>query len=197
MSRAERVAKLIGAARAGYDAHVTDPKARTSTTVIFDALSGPLEIDDVPGEQLPVCDLIETVAGAERMPDAPLRDLAAALRDIMPDLRWYKRVDDPPVEDETYQAGHANAMIVGPRGLVPHKDIWLGLSLLAPHVRYPDHDHPPEETYLVLSEGEFFQEGRSWFRPGIGGSFYNRPGILHAMRSGDTPLFAMWALRAA
>ncbi|NMD08831.1 MAG: transcriptional regulator, partial [Phyllobacteriaceae bacterium] len=26
------------------------------------------------------------------------------------------------------------------------------------------------------------------------GSFYNPPGILHAMRSGDAPLLAIWAL---
>lgn len=35
-----------------------------------------------------------------------------------------------------------------------------------------------------------------WFSPGIGGSFYNVPGIRHAMRSLDTPPFAFWALRA-
>ena len=48
----------------------------------------------------------------------------------------------------------------------------------------------------MLSEGEFRQGDGDWFAPGIGGSFYNVPGIRHAMRSGDTPLFALWALRA-
>ncbi|MEK1886834.1 MAG: dimethylsulfonioproprionate lyase family protein, partial [Phyllobacterium sp.] len=61
--------------------------------------------------------------------------------------------------------------------------------------RYPDHDHSPEEVYLVLSNGEFRQGEGEWFSPGIGGSFYNVPNINHAMRSLDKPLFAFWALR--
>jgi quercetin dioxygenase-like cupin family protein len=88
-------------------------------------------------------------------------------------------------------------MIVGPGGLEPRHDVWLGVSLLAPGVRYPDHTHAPEETYLVLSRGTFRQNDGPWFEPGIGGSFYNPPGILHAMRAEDEPLFAFWALWAA
>jgi quercetin dioxygenase-like cupin family protein len=87
-------------------------------------------------------------------------------------------------------------MIVGPNGLEDRRDLWLGVTLMAPHVRYPNHDHSPEETYLVLSHAEFMQADNEWFAPGIGGSFYNPPGIRHAMRSGDKPLFALWALLA-
>ena len=50
------------------------------------------------------------------------------------------------------------------------------------------------QTYLVLSDGEFRQGSGDWFTPGVGGSFYNTPFITHAMRSADTPLFALWAL---
>jgi hypothetical protein len=66
---------------------------------------------------------------------------------------------------------------------------------MAPKVRYPDHQHEPEEVYLVLSEGDFRQGEGAWFSPGIGGSFYNPPKIKHAMRSVARPLFAFWALR--
>jgi hypothetical protein len=85
-------------------------------------------------------------------------------------------------------------MIVGPAGLEHRTDAWLGVSLLAPHVRYPDHNHGPEETYLVASEGEFRQLDNEWFSPGRAGSFFNPPNIKHAMRSGDRPLLAFWAL---
>lgn len=86
-------------------------------------------------------------------------------------------------------------MFVGPGGLERRTDVWIGVPLLAPEVRYPDHTHPPEETYLVLSAGQFRQEDGPWFEPGIGGSFYNPPGIVHAMRSNSEPLFAFWTLR--
>jgi hypothetical protein len=86
-------------------------------------------------------------------------------------------------------------MIIGPGGLEERSDIWLGVTLMAPHVRYPDHNHTPEEVYLVMSPGAFRQGEGEWFSPGIGGSFYNVPKIKHAMRSTDTPLLAFWALR--
>lgn len=70
----------------------------------------------------------------------------------------------------------------------------MGATLIAPNVRYPDHDHAPEETYLVLADGDFMQGDSGWFTPGVGRSFYNPPGIKHAMRSGEKPLFAFWAL---
>jgi hypothetical protein len=87
-------------------------------------------------------------------------------------------------------------MILGPNGLEERGDIWLGVTLMAPNVRYPNHVHAPEEVYLVLSKGEFRQDDGAWFSPGIGGSFYNAPSIRHAMRSVETPLLALWALQA-
>ena len=70
-------------------------------------------------------------------------------------------------------------------------------TLLAPHVRYPVHNHAPEEVYLVLSDS-WFQHGEGvWFEPGIGGTFYNTPHIKHAMASGAAPLFAIWCLAGA
>ena len=70
----------------------------------------------------------------------------------------------------------------------------LGASLLAPGVVYPDHDHPPEEIYLVMSAGDWFNPGAGWYTPGAGGAVHHPPGIVHAMRSGTTPLLAVWCL---
>lgn len=85
-------------------------------------------------------------------------------------------------------------MILGPAGLENRTDVWLGVSLLAPHVRYTDHSHAPEETYLVLSDGQFQHGESAWLSPGVGGSIYNPPWVRHAMRSGTAPLLALWAL---
>ena len=67
-------------------------------------------------------------------------------------------------------------------------------SRVAPRVRYPDHQHPPEEIYVVMSEGEWRQENHPWFSPGAGGIVHNPPDIVHAMRSADAPLLAIWCL---
>ena len=84
--------------------------------------------------------------------------------------------------------------LVGPGGFEEREDVMVGVSLVAPHVTYPDHSHPPEEVYLVLSEGEWWNTAMGWVHPGPGGLVYNPPGITHAMRAGDAPLLALWFL---
>ena len=65
---------------------------------------------------------------------------------------------------------------------------------MAPGITYPDHRHPPEEVYIVLSNGQWRQGSGPWHAPGVGGIVYNPHDIVHAMRSGDSPLLAIWCL---
>ena len=83
---------------------------------------------------------------------------------------------------------------IGPGGVEERRDVMIGASLLAPNVRYPDHNHAPEEIYLVLTPGRFQHGNSGWFTPGVGGTLHNVPSIKHAMASEDTPFLAMWCL---
>jgi hypothetical protein len=168
-------------------------EARASLNRIAAALESPASRRARPGNRLPVCSHLET-ALAVKTSTASLRKLMETFRDIEPALIWQRRASFDETASSNFVDGHANAMIIGPAGLESRHDLWLGVSLLAPAVRYPDHAHAPEETYLVLSEGEFRQGEGDWFAPGIGGSFYNPPWTKHAMRSANAPLFAFWAL---
>ena len=118
---------------------------------------------------------------------------AQSLLSLSDSLAWWQRADATKV-GEPFESGHANATIVGPRGLEEREDVWVGVSLIAPGIDYPVHHHPPEEVYLVLSEGHWNQNNGSWQEPGIGGIVHNPPNILHAMRSGEKPLLATWCL---
>lgn len=143
---------------------------------------------------LPVCRWFAQAA-AHHPDDPDLAAVFAALRDLYPLMVWRRRTGDATASPGFSEA-HANAMLLGPGGIEDRRDFWLGVSLLAPQTRYPDHHHAPEETYLVLSPGEFRRDHGNWFEPGVGGSFFVPPDTLHAMRSGDAPLFAIWALWA-
>ena len=145
--------------------------------------------------RLPVCEHLPAALDTAGTGASDLTALLAAFEALEPSLRWRTR-QGGPTASANFAEGHANAMIVGPSGMEPRDDVWVGVSLLAPDVRYPDHDHGPEEVYLVLSPGEFRQGEGDWFAPGIGGTFYNVPNIRHAMRSGPQPLFAIWCLWA-
>ena len=193
--RSENLQFFVDAAFAAFDQFAKAPEARRSIPQIFTLLeqSGPER--EGPGRRLPVCKNLDEVLPIDTSEPA-LQRLVECFKAIEPSLEWRQRTKCDGTESENFLDGHANAMIIGPGGLEERSDLWIGVTLMMPHVRYPDHDHAPEEVYLVLSKGEFRQGEGDWFSPGIGGSFYNTPGIKHAMRSVDAPLFAFWALLA-
>lgn len=195
MRRDPALQSFVDAALAAFTEVSPGPEARTSLQRIAGALATPAPRRERPGSRLPVCAHLDA-ALAVAMPRPSLGHLIDGFRAIEPDLEWVRRASHDETASANFVDGHANAMILGPAGLENRRDVWFGVSLLAPHVRYTDHAHAPEETYLVLSEGEFRQGDDDWFAPGIGGSFYNVPFITHAMRSGAAPLFAFWALWA-
>ena len=137
--------------------------------------------------RLPVCDWI---VPALAMQDGPL---ARAFARIEGQLTWGRRASADPA-NLAFWDGHANAVILGPGGLEDRKDVWVGATVMAPGVLYPDHNHAPAEVYLPLSPGEWWNAGMDWTDPGIGGFIYNPPGILHAMRAGPAPFLALWFL---
>jgi hypothetical protein len=164
---------------------------------VFDALDHPHQIVTKEPVRLPACTHLGDALDTAREAKASLARIADAFAALEPHLTWARRTSVDHTASANFNDGHANAMIVGPNGFESREDVWIGVSLLAPHVRYPDHHHAPEEVYLVLSKGKFRQGENEWFEPGIGGSFYNTPNIKHAMASADAPLFAVWCLAPA
>ncbi len=162
---------------------------------VFDALR---KNEGGPGnsapERLPVCDALDSALHLAGTGPAPISELAAALRDLSPRLQWKRRNTSVP-DGTSFHDGHANALVAGPGGLEVREDVWVGISLLAPHVRYPDHRHHPEEIYVSLAGGAWWNENMDWTTPGPGGLIYNKPNVLHAMRTEAQPLLAIWCLR--
>lgn len=193
-ARPDDLQSFLDATLDAFEGHAEEPRAQASLAKIRAALEAPGDMAEKAAGRLPVCALLDEVAVPERFEEPDLRRVIKAFGGIEPRLEWKTRGGDMSTASANIAEGHANAMIVGPGGIERRTDVWLGVSLLAPHVRYPDHNHPPEETYLVMSEGEFRHGDSGWFAPGVGGSLYNEPGISHAMRTGHKPMFAMWAL---
>lgn len=194
MTRPAALQDFLDIALPAMRARGTDGNAPASLTAISQAVVTP----GAPGAasaSLPVVQSHLPTALERPVDDQDLADLLAAVRALAPQLCWRKRTGDATAS-ANFPEAHANAMLLGPGGIEERRDVWIGLSLIAPGTRYPDHRHAPEETYLVLSPGSFRQGDGDWFQPGVGGSFYNPPDIIHAMRAENEPLFALWALRA-
>lgn len=192
-ARLPALQKVLDTLREAIAARTPGPAIEKSTARIFRALAESAACDTAQGQRLPVCQYWNVALDHARDAPCGLAALADALQALEPALRWVQR----PSENQAsanFGQGHANAVLVGPTGLEQRDDVWIGLSLMAPLVRYPDHNHPPEESYLLLSPGQFRQGDAPWFEPGTGGMSYNPPGIRHAMRSGPGPLLAIWCL---
>jgi hypothetical protein len=173
-------------------------RGTAAITAVADRIFTALEVPSTPAarpasDRLPVCRHLDTALETTRLQAGPIGALADAFAAIEPRLDWKIRAG-AEAQGEQFLNGHANATIVGSEGLEIRQDVWIGVSLLAPHTRYPDHRHPPEEVYVVLSDGEWRQGSGGWHAPGIGGLVYNSPNIVHAMRSGEQPLLAIWLL---
>jgi quercetin dioxygenase-like cupin family protein len=161
---------------------------------MFSALQTPPAQAARPGTaRLPVCCHLPPALEHARRQRGPVGALADAFAVIEGQLDWKLRAGAETQGDQ-FLHGHANATITGPEGLEIRHDVWIGVSLIAPHTQYPDHRHPPEEVYVVLSDGQWRQASNPWHEPGIGGLVYNPPNIVHAMRSAERPLLALWFL---
>lgn len=170
------------------------PASRDVAARIFSALEMPGEAEGAPTPaRVPACDQLAVALATARCGPGAIPALADALEAIAPRIAWYRRPGAQPAMGRFFD-GHASAVVVGPGGLERRDDVKVGLSLMAPQVRYPDHQHPPEEIYVVLTPGQWRQRAGPWHEPGAGGIVHNPPGIVHAMRSGASPLLAVWFL---
>lgn len=176
-----------------FDALRRNPAPGTQRCIdrVFTALTDHRGVGSNTPGRVPACAHLAPALANARVTQAALVEAFAA---VEPHLTWTKRAQSHPTASANFVDGHANALIVGPGAYEARDDVWVGVSLLAPHVRYPDHNHAPEEVYLALSEGRFQHGDEDWYRPGIGGQFYNTPNIRHAMASGDAPFLAIWCL---
>jgi hypothetical protein len=173
---------------------VTDPGASTAIARVQMAIESTRPGQSGGAARLPVCGYLARALETARASSEPLAALADAFAAIEPRLHWARRPVGGPCASENWLEGHANAMIIGPDGLEWSEDLQVGVSLMAPDVRYPDHNHLPEELYDGLSSGRFKHGSSSWIQPGIGGTIHNEPNVTHAMASDNAPFLAIWSL---
>lgn len=189
-------AVIDAAEQAFAGADLSDP-AKAALGKVFDRLATPGPAHKPEQRALAASTGMPFALAPLRARKDALAPLAEALLQLYPQMAWTTRKTIGPTASPNFVTRHANAMLIGPGGLEAREDVWVGLSFMARDTRYPDHDHPPEEVYLVLSEGAFWQEGADWLPRSPGQTVYNPPGILHAMRSSvETPFLALWCLPA-
>jgi len=182
----DALAVAIGSASKKYE------KTTSGAAFVFSALRTiEKQCDDAGQSNFPALEFLPAAVRSAQSGAALISALAGSLEVVASRLRWFQRLE-PDMPD--FVNGHANAHIIGPRGLEIRDDVVIGVTVMKPGLIYPNHQHPPDEMYVALSNGEWWQEGGAWHSPGCGGLVYNPSNITHTMRSGSQPLLAIWCL---
>jgi hypothetical protein len=143
--------------------------------------------------RVPACRHLPDTVGAAIMVDAAL---AAALAGMEDELHWRRSeaYSDAAMGQDGFMDNYGHAEIIGPTGLMAGDDFRLGFLLLGPNLHYLDHAHPAPELYWPLTGPTDWSRGRGPFTPRQAGEMiWHRPQEVHATRTHDQPLLALWA----
>ena len=96
-----------------------------------------------------------------------------------------------------YQSAKSHSpytQIVGPSCRIVREDFRLGLFLLPENVVYPNHQHSPDEVYIVLAGSGEWSLNRGTFDNKTAGNIIDIPSMtIHAMRTSATPALMLWS----
>ncbi|XUM52030.1 dimethylsulfoniopropionate lyase (plasmid) [Rhizobium sp. YTU87027] len=120
-----------------------------------------------------------------------LSDAAESLAELKETLLW-RSSRSGPFASLKFEQSHAHAILAGPGGLEERSDVRVGVTLMAPYSRFPDHVQFHSRVFLLLSDGEICFDLSNWFRANAGTIFFNEAGRQFAMRCTSEPLLAIW-----
>jgi mannose-6-phosphate isomerase-like protein (cupin superfamily) len=121
----------------------------------------------------------------------PLADVLNAFRPLADALPWRysysPRPDKPGLENSM-----AWAELVGPNAPFHSNHVCLGITVIGPHVHYPEHKHPAVEVYYVLSgTARWTAKGITKAQP-PGAYILHPANVVHVMETDDEPLIAAY-----
>ncbi|ODR92269.1 dimethylsulfonioproprionate lyase family protein [Sinorhizobium alkalisoli] len=161
---------------------------------IFHTLMKPSSLYSAGGNILPAAEhLAETLAEATRL-GGTIGAMADAILAIAPELRWY-RSRSGPFASVNFARDHAHASIIGPGGIEDRDDVHIGLTVMGPYSRFPDHRRKFPTAYLPLSRVEVLSDDGDWTVADPGRAFFVEEGREFAMRCTGNPLLLLWCQR--
>ncbi|MBV8741569.1 MAG: hypothetical protein JOZ12_07260 [Sinobacteraceae bacterium] len=141
---------------------------------------------------LPVLGWLAGMPGRAVPVTAPL---VRALESTATQLRWSQTYRLPEVP-ESFLQNYGWAEVIGLTGPVPGERLAAGFLMLGPHTHYPSHHHMAEELYVPLAGRALWQQGsRLWTERAPGELVHHHADELHAMRTTEQPLLALYVWR--
>jgi len=125
-----------------------------------------------------------------------LSEIYKAAKEAFVHVRWTEFYEEDSWS-KSFLPVFANGEGIGPDGRLFHNEIILGLFLLGPHTTYPEHAHPAEEFYIVLTGNPEFKVGadNDFELKNPGEVVLHHSDISHSIRSSDKPFYAIFGWR--
>jgi Dimethlysulfonioproprionate lyase len=124
-------------------------------------------------------------------------DVVAALCQAAPSLAWRQTYSSKDL-DADFLDNYGWSEIFGGNGPLVNERLACGFLLLGPSTHYPRHRHEAEEIYLPLSGTAAWQQGDAvWREHPPGTPIHHAREEPHAMRTGASPLLALYLWRSA
>lgn len=162
---------------------------------VLDALDKARCPGDVEPRTLPVVghlDAVEPVG--ETAIDAVLEEFLL----LAPTLPWRQTAGYLNVLSRDYLDNYGYVQLLGPKAIVEHPAVRVGIGLWGPHLHYPAHQHEAEELYHVLA-GEPSFSGRDGERRVTqpGDAVHHAPWQVHGQDFGATPTVLLYCWTGA
>lgn len=125
-----------------------------------------------------------------------ISEIYSASKEAFSYVRWTEFYEEDSWS-KSFLPVFANGEGIGPDGRLFHKEIILGLFILGPHTTYPEHAHPAEEFYIVLTGNPEFKVGaeNDFELKKSGEVVLHHSDISHSIRSSDEPFYAIFGWR--
>ncbi len=112
-------------------------------------------------------------------------------------LAWQRSYSAAEV-DAAFFENYGWTELVGLTGPAASERLACGVLLLGPHVTYPSHRHEAREIYVPVVGTAAWQGGDGhWLDRSPGSVIQHAPYEPHAMRTGQSPLLALYLWRSA
>lgn len=127
------------------------------------------------------------------------KELIASINKASEIITWYPNTTFSNPEEAIKRENYCANLIGKPRDmqkspyLFSSDKIICGLFLMGKHQLYPEHYHPAQETWVILSGNAEWKSGDGdWQIKQPSDWFTYTENQVHAMKTGDEPLLALW-----
>jgi quercetin dioxygenase-like cupin family protein len=141
---------------------------------------------------LPVCKHLNPALAAAQA--SPLQPIASAIAPSTHTFAWTQNpnyIARPP--SPSFLDNYGYVEWVGPGRTIHSTAIRVGILMLGPATEYPEHHHPAEEVYHIISGHALWSKAAEpWHQKPPGTAIHHLPHVPHATKTLAEPLLALY-----